>query len=174
MEGEISYNRVGVNTIYGNSPTICHGLQELERLFVMDTSEEQLEYLRQPQPYIPASKPGKGRKKTSWVSDINLLKAKELLDNLPDGQYKTYTIRQGTKGPITRRVVVRKCIDGKLNGLIQIRWNTLRLIISRNVDGSKVKYSLTNDVSLPHSACRTGALYRQMQRYWVGERHSGL
>ncbi len=44
----------------------------------------------------------------------------------------------------------------------------LRLIISRNVDGSEVKYSLTNDVSLSQQRLSDwGALYRQMQRYWV-------
>lgn len=59
MEGEISYNWVGGDTIYGNSPTLRHGLQKLKRLFVMDTSEEQLVYLQPPPalcPYFQARK----------------------------------------------------------------------------------------------------------------------
>ena len=36
----------------------------------MDTSEKQLVYLEHPKPYIPDSKPGKGRKKTTPLSDV--------------------------------------------------------------------------------------------------------
>jgi len=45
----------------------------------------------------------------------------------------------------------------------------LRLIISCKPDGSEVKYSLTNDISLANEQRLSdwGALYRQMQRYWV-------
>ena len=40
---------------------------------------------------------------------------------------------------------------------------TLQLIISRNTDGSEIKYSLSNELLLPDEEL----LYRQMQRYWV-------
>lgn len=168
MEGEVSYDWVGGDTIYGNSPTLRYGLQELQQLFVMDTSEEQLVYLGHPQPYIPPSKPGRGRKKTSQASDVKPLKTKELLLTLPGEQWKTYTIRQGTKGPITRQVVVLEVYIWKAKRPNTDKVERLRLIISRNVDGSEVKYSLTNDVSLPQQRLSDwGALYRQMQRYWV-------
>lgn len=168
MEGEIRYDWIGGDTIYGNSPTLRHGLQTLKRLFVMDTSEDQLVYLEHPRPYIPVSKPGKGRKKTSWTSSKKPVKVKELLVTLPDEQWKTYTIRQGTKGPITRQVVVLEVYIWKAKRPNTDQVERLRLIISRNVDKSEVKYSLTNDVSLPQQRLSDwGALYRQMQRYWV-------
>lgn len=168
MYGAINYGWVGGDTIYGNSPNLRYGLQELKQLFVMDTSEEQLVHLEHPSPYIPASKPGKGRKKTSRVSDIKPVKAKDLLPTLPDKQWKTYTIRQGTKGPLIRQVVVLEVYLWKHKRPNADQVEHLRLIISRNVDKSNVKYSLTNDVSLAQPRLSDwGALYRQMQRYWV-------
>lgn len=168
MEGEIRYDWIGGDTIYGNSLTLRHGLQTLKRLFVMDTSEDQLVYLEPPRPYIPVSRPGKGRKKTSWISSQKPVKAKELLATLPDEQWKTYTIRQGTKGPITRQVAILEVYIWKAKRPNTDKVEHLRLIISRNVDKSEVKYSLTNDVRLSQQRLSDwGALYRQMQRYWV-------
>ena len=63
-------------------------------------------YTQAPAPYIPLLKPRKGRKKGSYVSDLEPVKAKDLDEQITDFQWKTYTIRQGTKGPIIRKVVV--------------------------------------------------------------------
>ncbi|MCH2082326.1 MAG: hypothetical protein MK226_08020 [Saprospiraceae bacterium] len=43
------------------------------------------------------------------------------------------------------------------------------MIISCNEDGSEIKYSLTNDISLMETPQLSdwGALYRQMQSYWI-------
>jgi SRSO17 transposase len=168
MQGQISYDWTGGDTIYGNSPLLRQGLHKLKQLFVMDTSEQQLVYLEYPRPYIPASKPGRGRKKSSWVSDVKPLSTKELLSSLPDEQWKTFTIRQGTKGPLIRQVVVLEVYLWKHKRPNNDEVEHLRLIISRNVDKSEVKYSLTNDISLPQQRLSDwGALYRQMHRYWV-------
>ncbi len=44
----------------------------------MDASEGLLVYLEAPQPYVPVSKPGRGRKNSSYVSDKKSIKAKQL------------------------------------------------------------------------------------------------
>lgn len=168
MEGEIRYDWVGGDSIYGNSPHLRQGLQELQQLYVMDTSEDQLLYLEHPRPYIPASKSGMGRKKSSFVSELEPVKVKEILSSVPEEQWRTYTIRQGTKGPLIRQVIVLEVYLWKAKRPNTDKVEHLRLIISRNVDKSEVKYSLTNDVSLPQQRLSDwGALYRQMQRYWV-------
>ena len=77
MGDQIKYDWVGGDSIYGNSTALRTGLTEANKLFVMDTSEKQLVYLEHPKPYIPDSKPGKGRKKTSFVSDVVPIKVKD-------------------------------------------------------------------------------------------------
>lgn len=169
MEGEINYNWIGGDTIYGNSKTLRQGCQDLQRLFVMDVGENLELYLKTPKLYIPPSAPGRGRKRSNYVSDIEPIKAKKLKAELGAYQWKTYKIRPGTKGYLIRQAVVLEVFVWSPKRPTDKRVEKLRLIISRNIDGSEVKYSLTNDIALPknqHLSDR-GALYRQMQRYWV-------
>ena len=169
MRGEVKYDWVGGDSIYGNSKELRQGLQQLEQLFVMDVGENLLVYTQDPAPYIPLSKPGRGRKKSSYVSDLEPEKTKDLGKQVTDFQWKTYTIRQGTKGPLIRKVVVLEVYVWSAKRPTSPKAEKLRLIISCNEDGSEVKYSLTNDISLIRTQQLSdwGALYRQMQRYWV-------
>lgn len=165
----VKYNWVGGDSLYGNSTVLRSGLQEMEQLFVMDTSSDLLFYLRDPQPYIPDSVSGKGRKKSKYVSDQKPLKAKVLKEQLKEAQWKSYTVRKGTKGPLIRKVAVIEIFLWRATRVTTAHVEQLRLIISCNTDGTEVKYSLTNDISLGKGKRLSdwGALYRQMQRYWV-------
>jgi len=169
MRHEVKYDWVGGDSIYGNSKVLRQGLQQLEQLFVMDVGEDLLVYTQDPKPYVPASKPGKGRKKSSYISDFKPVKVKDLQKEFTDFQWRTYTIRKGTKGPLIRKVVVLEVYVWSAKRVTSPKAEKLRLIISCNKDGSEVKYSLTNDISLHHRQKLSdwGALYRQMQRYWV-------
>lgn len=169
MKGEVAYDWVGGDSIYGNSKVLRQGLQQLDQLFVMDVGEDLLVYTQDPKPYVPASKPGRGRKKSSYVSDLKPVKVKDLKKEFTDFQWKTYTIRKGTKGPLIRKVIVLEIYVWSAKRVTSPKAEKLRLIISSNEDGSEVKYSLTNDISLAHQQQLSdwGALYRQMQRYWV-------
>jgi SRSO17 transposase len=169
MKGEVKYDWIGGDSIYGNSKVLRQGLHQLEQLSVMDVGEDLLVYTQDPKPYVPASKPGKGRKKSSYVSDIKPVKVKDLQKELTDLHWKAYTIRKGTKGPLIRKVVVLEVYVWSAKRVTSPKAEKLRLIISCKEDGSEVKYSLTNDISLSHRQQLSdwGALYRQMQRYWV-------
>lgn len=169
MQGEVNYDWVGGDSIYGNSKVLRQGLQKLGQLFVMDVREDISVYIQDPKPYIPVSKPGRGRKNSSYVSDLRPLKGRDLYQSITDSQWKTFTVRPGTKGPLTRKVVVLDLYVWGVKDSKTAHSEKLRLIISCNKDGSEVKYSLTNDVSLPNCGKLSdwGALYRQMQRYWV-------
>lgn len=169
MQGRVQHDWVGGDSIYGNSKHLRKGLQELGELFVMDTSEDLLVYLEDPKPYVPESKPGQGRNKSSFVSDSKSIKVKDLKEQLTDCQWQTYTVRKGTKGPMVRRVVVLDVFVWSAKRVTSPEAEKLRLIISTNEDGSEPKYSLTNDIALENQELLSdsGALYRQMQRYWV-------
>ena len=168
MGDQINYDWVGGDSIYGNSPTLRKGLQGLGRRFVMDVSEKQEIFLIDPKPYIPSSS-GKGRKKSSWVSDHKPIKARELVKELKEEDWKIYTVRKGTKGPIQRACYVTEVYIWSAKRVTTSEVERLRLIISRNLDGSQLKYSLTNDGQIQQQSKYTNEqlLYRQMQRYWV-------
>ena len=169
LQGRVKHNWIGGDSIYGNSKELQRGLQALEQLYVMDVAEDLMVYLEDPQPYIPASKPGKGRKNSNYVSDKQSIKVKDLKKRLTDFQWKTYTVRKGTKGPMTRKMVAIDVYVWSAKRVTTATAEKLRLIISCNPDDSEVKYSLTNDCNLKTQQRLSdwGALYRQMQRYWV-------
>lgn len=169
MQGRVKHNWVGGDSIYGNSKALRTGLQELEALFVMDVSEDLLVYLEDPKPYIPKSRKGRGRNKSSYISDAKSLKVKDLKKELTNFQWKTYTVRKGTKGPLIRKVAVIEVFVWSAKRVTTANAEKLRLIMSCNEDGTEIKYSLTNDIALKNRQRLSdwGALYRQMQRYWV-------
>ena len=168
-QGQVKYDWVGGDCIYGNSIKLRKGLDELGQLYVMDTSERTLIYLTNPAPYIPPSTEKMGRKKSSYVSDQQSIKVKDLKDNLDCDSWKTITIRKGTKGPLIRKVVVKEVYIWSAKRVTTPCAERLRLVISCNEDGSEVKYSLSNDIALSDKSklSETELLYRQMQRYWV-------
>jgi SRSO17 transposase len=141
MEGEIAYSWVGGDSIYGNSKTLRQGLQQLEKLFVMDVSEDLLVFVEAPEPYVPVSPPGKGRKKSSYISKAKPLKVKDLAKQLPATAWKTYTVRAGTKGPLLRQVTVREVFVWSAKRPTDGHVEQLRLVISCNTDGTEIKYS---------------------------------
>ena len=104
-----------------------------------------------------------------YASSPDRTKAKELTKPLPGKQLKTHTHRRGTKGGLTRQVACPEVYPWAATNAKHGEVEHLRLITSRNVDGSEVKYGLTNDLSRPgYTRHSEPALpYRQMQRYWV-------
>jgi len=168
-QGRSEHDWIGGDCIYGNSKELRTGLQELQELFVMDVSEDLFVYLEDPKPYIPPSKEGRGRKRSSYISDSKSLKVKDLKSQFTDSQWNTYAIRKGTKGPLIRKVVVMEVFVWSAKRVTTAKAEKLRLIISCNEDGTEPKYSLTNDIALKNRERLSdwGALYRQMQRYWV-------
>jgi SRSO17 transposase len=165
----VAYDWIGGDSLYGSSTPLRKELQRLDKLFVMDVGENLHVYLEDPKPYIPASKSGRGRKKSSYISDGKSLKAKELLTQLDAADWKQYTFRTGTKEPMQRKVVVFDVYVWSAKRVTEQYPEKLRLIISTNPDGTEVKYSLTNEgqVTQKNRLSDCDILYRQMQRYWI-------
>jgi len=168
-EGVIDYDWVGGDAAYGESTELRLGIGALGRIFVLDIRGNQSVYLNHPKPYIPDGPAGRGGIKNTYKSDEQDIKVRDLLKTLPDRQWKTYTHRQGTKGGKTRQVVCLNVFIWNKRRAKNDAIEELRLIISREVDGSEIKFSVTNDVAhAGHQALsECSLLYRQMQRYWV-------
>ncbi len=169
MLGKVCYDWIGGDSIYGNSKPLREGLQGHNLLYIMDVSEDLYFYLEDPNPYIPASKSGRGRKKSNYVSDLTPIQCKDFRQKIEEEEWQTIKIRQGTKGPLVRKVKVIDIFIWKAKKATSPKREKQRLIISCNEDGKEVKYSVTNDISLAKKQKLSDKelLYRQMQRYWV-------
>ncbi len=169
LEGKVSYEWIGADSIYGNSKLLRQNLHEKGKRFVLDTTLTQQIYLQDPAPYIAQSKPGSyrvsGRKKSSYSSDRQPATVEALVGSLEPNAWKKVAYRKGTKGWLVRMATVVEVYlwSGKRPNDEQVEH--YRLLLSRLVDGSELKYSLVNDVEQP-VALET-LLYYQMQRYWV-------
>jgi SRSO17 transposase len=169
MADRVAYDWIGGDSLYGNSTPLRKGLQSLDKLFVMDVGENSEVHLQDPKPYIPTGKSGRGRKKSSFISDAKPLKVKDLLAGAAENTWKAYTFRTGTKGPMKRKMLIFDVYVWSHKRVTQQYAEKLRLIISADLDGTEVKYSLTNEgqVTQEERLSDYEVLYRQMQRYWV-------
>ena len=169
MEGSIEYDWVGGDGAYGDASELRQGISALGKKFVLDVHENQLVYLEHPQPRIPDGTAGQGGKKGTYKSCQQETTVKGLLAKLPDGQWKTHAYRNGTKGKKVRQAVCLEVYVWNKNRAKTAQVEHLRLIVSREADGTEIKFSVSNDVPgegyVPWS--ETQLLYRQMHRYWV-------
>ena len=161
LEELVTYDWVGGDSIYGNSPTLRAHLLAKKQAFVLDVGQELGVYRQDPTLYLPAPPVGRGRKPTRLQTDQKRVSLHSLLAQQSDADWQTLPYRVGSKGKLVRQAV-----------LVPVWvWNPhqhetaqpLHLRISRLVDDSEVKYSLVyapdGSPDLPTS------LHRQMQRY---------
>lgn len=159
----VSYEWVGGDSIYGNSPCLRQYLYGVGQPFVMDVGEELGVYLAEPKVYVPEKSSAKGRTPTRWACDEKAVQVKHLAQQVPQGQWRDMGHRLGTKGALVRRATI---MDVWLWKPEQGAYaEKCRLLISTEVDGSEVKHSLCYqpDGTMPLET----ALFRQMQRYWI-------
>ncbi len=153
--------------LYGHDSKFRYGLADAGERYLLDIHEDDAVYLSPPQPYIPLRQGHRGRHPTRYQVDEKEKKEQEvrhLLEENEASEWKQFSYRVGTKGAHTRQVLVKTVWtwNGK-----EATPRQERLIISRAVDGSDLKYSLSNLTldGQPLSWC--ALLRRQMQRYWV-------
>ena len=163
MPSDIKYDWVGGDCIYGNSLTLRRYLYDKKQDFVLDVGEELGVYLTKPQLYIPPKKGIKGANPTTFVCDDTPISLKKLIKEVPDEQWEIMIHRKGTKGNLVRKATILDVYIWKPERKETIE--SVQLIISTEVDGSEVKYSLcyTHEGKMELKT----ALYRQMQRYWI-------
>jgi SRSO17 transposase len=158
----IRYDWIGGDGLYGHDSKFRYALDDEGECYVLDVHDDERVYREAPRPYIPAKQPGRGRTPTRYQVDMEGIKAKELVKDLEESCFKEFCFRDGSKGGKRRKVFVQEVYS----------WNgeeaTPRkeyLIVSQNLDGTDVKYSLGNEQAGRYSWC--DLLYMQMQRFWV-------
>jgi SRSO17 transposase len=158
----IRYDWVGGDGLYGHDSKFRYALDDAGEWYVLDVHEDETVYLETPEPYIPPKKAGRGRTPTRYQVDRPGVMVKTLVQGVDDSQFKEYCFRDGTKGGKRRKVYVQTV--STWNGADPLPRQE-RLMVSKNVDGSDLKYSLTN--AREGRASWEELLYRQMQRFWV-------
>jgi SRSO17 transposase len=162
LPAKVTYEWVGGDSIYGNSPVLRQYLYAQKKAFVLDVGEELGVYLAQPQPYIPVKKAGRGRTPSAYVCDAKALSLKGRLQQIPAEQWQTITHRHGSKGPLTRKAAIQDVYLWKPQD--QTAFESVQLLISTDIDGAEIKYSLC--YTPDGKQALELALFRQMQRYW--------
>lgn len=87
------------------------------------------------------------------------------MESLEFGSWKKVAYRKGTKGWLVRMASVVEVYLWNATRPNDEQVEHYRLLLSRLVDGSELKYSLVNDVEAPLNLATLR--YYQMQRYWV-------
>lgn len=159
----VSYDWVGGDSLYGNSPELRAYLMAQQQSFVLDVGRELSVFLTDPAPVVPPAKASPGRQPTRGQTSQTRHSLSAMLADLAADKWQTLVYRRGSQGKLVRQAQLVPVWLWKPD------WQTppqaLHVLISREVDGSDVKYSLvysaTGEVNLLTS------LHRQMQRYWV-------
>lgn len=163
IPSQITYDWVGGDCIYGNSLVLRQYLYKQKQSFVLDVGEDLGVYLQQPSIYIPTKKDGRGRTPSAYVCDEKPIILKNLIKDIAEKDWHIITHRQGTKGDLVRKAIIMDVHIWKQERGLQIE--SVQLIISTEIDGSEIKYSLCYNIEskMPLEV----ALFRQMQRYWI-------
>ena len=163
IPSQITYDWVGGDCIYGNSLVLRQYLYKQKQSFVLDVGEDLGVYLQQPSIYIPTKKDGRGRMPSAYVCDEKPIILKNLIKDIAEKDWHIITHRQGTKGDLVRKAIIMDVHIWKQERGLQIE--SVQLIISTEIDGSEIKYSLCYNIEskMPLEV----ALFRQMQRYWI-------
>jgi len=158
----IQYQWVGGDGLYGHDSKFRYALDDDGDHYVLDVHEDETVYLEDPHPYLPEKISNRGRTPTRYRVDVKGTTAKAVAHALTDEGFKAFCFRQGTKGGKWRRVSV---VDVYTWNGEDATAHQERLIVSTNLDGTEMKYSLTNDRF--HQYSWEELLYQQMQRFWV-------
>jgi SRSO17 transposase len=161
-KNEIRYDWIGGDGLYGHDSKFRYALDDDGECYVLDVHDDETVYLEAPVPYIPDKQPGRGRTPTRYQVDTEGRKVKETLKELDDSRFKEFCFRNGSKGGKRRKVLVQEVYTW--HGEAAAPRKEL-LIVSKNLDGMDVKYSLCNEQAGQSSWC--DLLYMQMQRFWV-------
>ena len=158
----VSYDWIGGDGLYGHDSKFRYALADDGERYVLDVHADETVYLEAPCPVLPEKTAGRGRPPTRYQVNTDGIKVKEVVTALDDSAFKEFCFRDGSKGGKRRKVYVEEVYT----------WNgeeatprQERLIVSKNLDGSDVKYSLCHEQAGAFSWC--DLLYMQMQRFWV-------
>jgi SRSO17 transposase len=158
----IRYDWVGGDGFYGHDSKLRYGLYDEGQFYVPDIHGDERVRAESPVLCVPDRTGCRGRKPTRHRCDKEGIRADLSVRDVCESEWKEYCFRNGTKGEKRRKVLIKEVWTW--NGEDSYAGKE-KLIVSKNSDGSDVKYSLCNDHENTYS--ESELLYMQMQRYWI-------
>jgi SRSO17 transposase len=159
------FDWVGGDGLYGHDCKLRKAIAALGLLYMLDIHASDTVFLGPPIIAIPEKTGTRGRKPALPKADRAPVRVGELAKQTPAGEWKTYTMRNGAKGPLTADVHVREIYtwDGSSEGACK---ELLVVRRERNGEGSyEYKYSLSNADINKYSWLQL--LQMQAQRFFV-------
>ncbi len=136
------FDWVGGDSVYGNSPELIDGLEQMGLKFVLDVNGDKHVYLQEPDLLPPEPSSGRGRPNTAHKIEGQSICVLDYAQSLNKSQWELVKIRKTPKGWLKAWChVVRVWVVPRKTTKIQAR-----TLILRKVPGRKkgFKYSLTN------------------------------
>jgi SRSO17 transposase len=157
----IRHNWVGCDSFYGEDPSFLRALDQMQEVFMADVHKDQLVYLEDPNPIVPPAQSKRGPKPSRLKAQTESIRVDQWAKEQPAKSWKRLSIRETTKGKLRVDVLHQRVWlwDGK-----EKQAKHWHLIVRREVNGSKINYSLSN---APANTSLKRLAYMQAQRYWV-------
>jgi SRSO17 transposase len=158
----LEFDWVGGDGAYGHDSKFRHWLDDKGQFYVLDVHQDQLVYMENPCPEVPASGAGRGRKPLRLKAQRPAVKVESIFAQIAPEQWTVSAFRTGSKGNMKRKVWTTEVYtwDGE-----EANARKVTLIISAQPNGANLKYSVANN---DLGKCnQRELLYRQMQRFWV-------
>ena len=157
----VRFNWLGCDGFYGEDPSFLRALDQMHEIFMADVHKDQHIYLQDPDPTVPRARSKRGRKPTRLKAQTKPMQVHRWVQQQPAEAWRRLTIRDTTKGKLRVDILHQRVWlwDGK-----EKQAKHWHLIVRREVNGSKIKYSLSN---APANRTVKRLAYMQAQRYWV-------
>jgi SRSO17 transposase len=166
-QNNLSYNWIGADGFYGESPWLLRQLDDLDETFLIDVHKSQHVYLQDPKPIVPSneSKVGKvGRKFTRLMSQTDSVGVDKHVSQQPDSSWQKMVIRDSTKGELEVEILHTQVWVWS-SQLQEKEGHLWHLVVRREVNAPEtIKYSLSN---APSDTSVERLAYMQAQRYWI-------
>ncbi len=128
--------------LYGNDPALLRALDSDGEVFVADVHRDQHIHLEDPRPQVPATTPGRGRKRTRLEAQTPATRVDAWVADQPADAWQAVTLRDSTKGELDVEVLHRRVWlwDGQ-----EAQVHEWHLIVRREIRArGEIKYSLSN------------------------------
>ncbi len=128
---------------------------------MVDVHKDQHLYLENPEPVVPERRSNKGPEPKKLKAQTEPIRVDKWLEQQPEEDWHRTFVRDTTKGKLLVDVL-HKLVwlwDGE-----EPEANCWHLVVRREVEGHKVKFSLSN---APENTPLERLIFMQAQRYWV-------
>jgi len=104
----VRFQWVNADGGYGKEPRFLRTLDAWGEQFMVDVHQDQHVYLDNPEPFVPASTPGRGRKRSRLQARVKPIPVQRWLESQPECAWSRQELRHSTKGVLEVEVIHRR------------------------------------------------------------------